>query len=573
MNNPAGIQGSPTTLDKAIAAAKLAVIQALLFSFFINILMLALPLYSLQVLDRVISSGSLETLFYLTFVILAALAALSVVQVIRSFMLIRLSNWFEQKLGLDLFAHSIYKSAKLSSSAGSQNLRDLGAIRGFVTGGAFSSLLDAPWAIIFIVILFFIHPWIGMLAIFGGGLLLAISVMNEYMTEPLVKEAGEYTVQSMVRAEAATRNSEAIEGMGMLSNVSRSWHALDMRGNRLQTTASNTSAALSGIAKFIRFALQIAVTGLGAYLVLDSNSMSVGGMIASSILVGRALAPFEASINSWKASISARAAYNRLKSSLQSVPARIESLHLPKPSGKIDVEDVYYVVPGTNVPIIRNLSFSLQPGEIIGVVGPSAAGKSTLMKLLLGIWQTTTGSVRLDGADVYSWNRDDFSHYVGYLPQQADLFDGTIKDNIARLVPGASDESIIHAAKMAHAHDMILHLAQGYETDIGPNGAILSAGQRQRIGLARAFYGDPKFVVLDEPNANLDQEGEEALLNTIKNAKKQGITTVIVSHRPAIMEAVDTMMVLKDGGILAYGARDDVLAKLRPQVPSNQEGA
>lgn len=561
---------APSLLDKALSAARLAVIHMLIFSFVINILMLALPLYSLQVLDRVISTGSMDTLLWLTVVTVFLLGILGILTIVRSQMLIKLGNWLDAKLASSFFAHTIHGAAQLSQSSGSQSLRDLSTLKNFITGGACSTLLDAPWALIFMVILFFIHPYLGLLALVGGGLLLTVSIMNEYMTQPLVKEAGDYYVKAMYRSENAARNAEAIEGMGMLSAVTQGWESLNAKSNRLQATAGSISAYLGGIAKFIRFVLQIATLGIGAYLVVKENSITTGAMIASSILIGRALSPFESSISSWKATISARAAYDRLKKVMTLSPERVESLHLPDPLGQLTLEDVYYVVPGTNKPIIKHLSFKLAPGEILGVVGPSAAGKSSLTRLLLGIWKVSSGAVRLDGADVYSWKRDEFAHHVGYLPQDAELFEGTVKDNIARLNPQASDEQVVAAAQMAHAHAMILHLPQGYETEIGTSGQVLSAGQRQRIGLARAFFGDPKLVVLDEPNANLDQEGEEALLQTLKAAKEKKITTILVSHRPAIMAAVDTILVLRDGVAAAYGPRDEILARLRgaPALPN-----
>jgi len=566
MANPLQERKKPasTILEKHINACRSVLWQTLSLSLVSNLMMLALPIYSLQVLDRVISSGSTDTLLMLTLVTTSALICLSLVQSARSFILVRMGEWLDKKLSPAMFAHSIESSvlqAGLSTGSGSQHLRDLGVIKNFLSGPTLAALLDAPWSIIFIIILFMIHPINGLIAILGGIILFIMAYLNEKMTKSLLDESGEHVVKAMSQAEVITRNSEAVESMGMLKNIVKKWEVTSAKGMALQSLASDRSAIISGASRFIRLLLQVAITGVGGYLVLE-NKITVGGIIAGSIIVGRALAPFENSIASWKGFISARKSYSRLRDSLIKFPAREETMKLPKPAGNLVVENVYFKPPGSDKPTIRGINFELKPGELLGIVGPSAAGKSTMAKMITGVWKPAAGIVRLDGADVYIWNREDFGKHVGYLPQDVELFPGTIKENIARMDDNADPENVVKAAKTATAHEMILSLPKGYDTDIGISGAALSAGQRQRVGLARAFYGDVKLVVLDEPNANLDGEGEAALVSTLKHAKANKITTIIISHRPSLMAEVDKMLVVREGVAVAFGDREEVMQKL-----------
>jgi PrtD family type I secretion system ABC transporter len=550
------------SLQKALNACKKALYYSLLFSFISNLMMLAIPIYSLQVLDRVISSASLETLLMLTLVAFLALTCLSLIQAVRSFIMIKLGGWLDKKLSPVLFAHGIANSAYKRSISAGQHLQDLASIKNFITGQAMSSLLDAPWSLIFIAFLFFIHPAIGLISILGGVVLFVIAILNEISTKPSIESAGEHSIKSSSYADTAARNAEAIEAMGMLENVTKIWQESNTKSSILQEHASRKSAIYSSITRFIRLAVQVAVTGTGAYYVLQTQ-MSVGAMIAAGILVGRALAPFETAIGSWKGFISARKSLKRLSESLDKSPVRNSSIELPEPKGDISVENVYFAPMGIKKPTISAVNFKLNAGEVLAIIGPSAAGKSTIAKLLTGVWQPGSGNVRLDGADVYSWRRDNFGKYVGYLPQDVELFAGTVKENISRMDSDANDADVVAAAKLANVHELILRLPNDYETQIGNDGMTLSAGQRQRIGLARAYYGNPKLVVLDEPNSSLDNEGDNALLKAIQAGKSQKVTTVIVSHRPAVLQVVDKVLLMSEGKVADFGDRDTVINNMR----------
>lgn len=525
-------------------------------------MMLAIPIYSLQVLDRVISSASIETLVMLTLVAFLALTCLSLIQAVRSFVMIKLGGWLDKKLSPVLFAHGVANSAYRRFLSAGQHLQDLTSIKNFITGQAMNSLLDAPWSLIFIAFLFFIHPAIGIISVLGGIVLFIIAILNELSTKSSIESAGEHSMKSSAYADTAARNAEAIEAMGMLDNVTKIWQESNSKSLILQEHASRRSAVYSSITRFIRLAVQVAVTGVGAYYVLQTQ-MSVGAMIASGILVGRALAPFETAIGSWKGFISARKSLKRLTESLQNSPVRNSSIDLPEPQGNISIENVYFAPVGSKKPTISAVNFKLNAGECLAIIGPSAAGKSTISKLLTGVWQPASGNVRLDGADVYSWRRDSFGKYVGYLPQDVELFPGTVKENIARMDADVQDADVIAAAKLANVHELILRLPNDYETQIGHDGMTLSAGQRQRIGLARAYYGNPKLVVLDEPNSSLDNEGDIALLKAIQAGKLQKITTVVVSHRPAILQVADKILLMSEGKVADFGDRDTVIENMR----------
>lgn len=565
-----------TILDDAIHKCKKAFIVTFFFAFAVNILALSTSLYSLQVYDRVISSASMETLLMLSLIIVVVYIALNMLQVARSFTLIRVGEWLDKTLAPQLFANSVATSAIRPSLGGSQTLRDLNQVRSFLTSAGINALFDAPWAIIFVVVLFCIHASVGFLALFGGVILLACAFLNAYATDSTLNEANQHMMKSLNQAEIATRNAESIEAMGMMSAIVKNWHQMSDKATALQSLASNRNGVISTVSKFVRLVLQMAVTGMGAYYTIN-NEMTMGGIIASSMLIGRALAPVESAIEVWKSITSAHKAYQRLQAALVSLPERHVSMSLPAPQGRVSVENLFYAPPSDKPQAsvkytLRGINFVLEPGESLAIIGPSAAGKSSLARLLAGVWKPMSGVVRLDSADVYTWNRDDFGQYVGYLPQGVELFNGTIKNNIARMQEDASPEAVVRAAQLANVHDLILRLPNGYETDIGVGGSALSAGQRQRIGLARAFFGDPKFMILDEPNASLDETGEVALVEAIKNAKTNKITTILISHRPSILSSVDKILVLQEGAVAAFGPRNEVMAKFTrptavPQTP------
>lgn len=551
-------------LRSALKTTRPVFLYMALFSFFINLLLLILPLYSLQVLDRVLSTGSMETLFWLSVIMVAAFLAAGVLQAMRSFALIRTGEWLDARLGQPLLALSLTHAAA-TGQRGTQNLRDLGVVKNFLTGNGLLTLFDAPWSVISLLVIFLIHTQLGVITLLGCATMLGLAWLNELAMHQPLGEANETNVRSMSQVDIAMRNAEVIEAMGMTGTIAQHWQRANHHVTSLQSLASYRSASVQAITKFARLSLQIAITGWGAYLALH-NEITSGSIIAASILAGRALAPFDAAIGIWKSLVEARTSYERLNHTLSTMVTRPRGISLPVPEGRLSVEKLVYALPGRPRAILRGVDFTLEPGEVVGVIGPSAAGKSTLAKLIVGTWKPQAGAVRLDGGDVCHWKRDEFGSHIGYLPQDIELFSGTVRENIARMLPSASDESVVRAAQIAGAHDLIMRLPDGYDTDIGPNGAGLSAGQRQRIGLARAFFGNPKLLVLDEPDASLDGEGEQALAVALRNAKGLGITTLAISHRRGLLAHVDKLLVLKEGELIMFGPTEQIIAALNPQV-------
>lgn len=562
--------------QEVLAKCKQAFYVIFGFAFCINLLMLITPLYSLQVLDRVIGSGNIQTLTMLSIIIGSIYFIYTLMQIARSFAMIRIGIWLDNNISPLLFSHSIASSAVRQSSMTGQLLRDFQTVKNFLTSIGLNTILDAPWTVAYVAVIFMIHPYIGYLTVIGGVVIIIIALINASITNRSLGEATEYSIKALNQSEIANRNAEVIEAMGMMKNVSGNWGKLNQLALSRQSLASYRNGILANSSRFIRNIMQMCVTGIGAYVVVRTGGreMSTGGMIASSILVGRALAPIDNAIELWKQINNTMKAYKRINDSFKVSSLRDKAMPILVVNGKIDVEDVSFSMPYFNPsskqiehkPILKNISFNLNPGEILGVIGHSAAGKSTLSRLLVGIWRCSSGHVRLDGADVYNWNREDFGKHVGYLPQGVELFSGSIKQNIARMNEDIDPEKVTEAALITGAHDLILRLVSGYETDIGVAGSSLSGGQRQRVGLARAFYGDPKFIVLDEPNANLDQAGESALSNALLAARKKGTTAVVISHRPSVLAVVDKVLVLRDGQVEAFGTRDEIFGKKKSSV-------
>lgn len=553
-------------IDQALSVCLKAFWIIVLFSFINSLLLLAVPIYTLQVFDRVISSGSVDTLVMLSIIMVFALLCWAILNASRQFIMIGVGEWLNKNISEKIFKRTITIAAQTGNSVSGQSHRDINEIKNFLTSQILISLLDAPWSVIFLIIIFLIHPAIGFITLGGGILLFLLAIINEKSSKGLIDSSNKHFLKIVKNAEMASRNSDAIEAMGI--NASNLWGDAAESGQKDQSKSSKRIALFSNISRFFRMVIQIMVTGTGAYLVLQ-HEMTPGGMIAGSILAGRALAPCDAAIGLWKNVISFSEAYGRLKK-VAGVHLREEAMKLPEPEGQLTVRNATYVPLGAKKPIIYNVSFGLNPGDIVGVVGPSASGKTSLSKLLVGVWKATSGSVELDGADVYSWNRNDFGKFTGYLPQNIELFNYSIKDNISRLDPEADPEKIVEAAKIAGVHEMILKMPNGYDTIIQEG--VLSEGQKQRIGIARAFYGDVKFVVLDEPNSNLDSEGEAELVKTIRYAKENKITTLIISHRTPILKEVDKMLVMKDGNSVMFGERDKVLEALKQQQVGNANG-
>ena len=441
-----------------------------------------------------------------------------------------------------------------------QALGDLTTVRQFLTGNGLLAFFDAPWVPIFIIVIFLLHPMLGWVSLAGGLLLIGLTYLTEWATHKPLESANGVGVAANQFATNSFRNAEVIEAMGMFAALRQRWYALHGKMLALQTVASDRAGTISAITRFVRVSIQSLILGAGALLVIDSQ-ITAGTMIAASILMGRALAPVEMAIGTWKQFVSARTSFARLSRLLSEFRGVEKGMSLPPPKGEYRLENVVAGAPGSQQAILRGVSFLLPAGRVLGVIGPSGSGKSTLARLLVGVWPAANGKVRLDGADVHAWNKEELDPHLGYLPQDVELFEGTVAENIGRF--GEIDaEAVVEAAQRAGVHDMILRLPNGYDTPIGTGGSVLSGGQRQRVGLARALYGDPAVVVLDEPNSNLDDVGEAALLNAISQLKTDGKTVVLITHRPSVLSVVDFLLVLRDGAVQAYGPRNEVLAAL-----------
>ena len=527
-----------------------------------NLLMLAVPLFSLQVYDRVLSSRSADTLWLLALGVLIALVALAALETLRSWLLIRVSNRYALDLEPKVLESGLVQAA-LRGVQPVQSLRDVGTVRNFLgTGHGLVALMDAPMAPVFIAIVALLHPWLGFLTLVGALVLLGLTLTTEALTAPQVREAGEAAMRAQGRAEAAMQNAEAIEAMGMRRAMLRRWREAQNGHLALASRASDRASLLAAGARFTRMILSLSLTAFGAYFAIN-DQLTVGGMIAAFMLSARALAPMEVLIGAYRQLVQARASLDRLDALLERFGRKESAMQLPAPLGEVALEGVVYAPPGRDQPTIRGVSLAIPAGSVIGLIGPSAAGKSTLAKLVCGVWLPRSGSVRLDGADVYAWNREDFGRYVGYLPQDVELFAGTVRDNIARF-GDADDAAVVAAAQLADVHEMVLKLPDGYDTEIGPGGAALSGGQRQRIALARALFGGPRLVVLDEPNASLDTEGEQALVEAIAVLKAGGATVIVITHRPSILAGADKIAVLIGGRIERFGPAKELIGMLAP---------
>ncbi len=561
-------QAPRSEIAEALHISRKAFIGVAVFSFFINLLMLVSPIYMLQVYDRVLSSRSENTLVALTVLAIGLVLLMSLLDLLRTQVLVRIGVRFDDYLGERLFAAICRVTIRSPESGQVQALRDLDSVREFLTGQGLFAFFDAPWVPFFIGLVFLFHPLLGLVALVGALVLFCLALITEYATRHPLRNAGAMNIGAVRFADVTLRNAEALTAMGMLPQMLRRWRGSHGQVMALQATASDRAGVLSAFTKFWRIALQIAILGVGAYLVL-LDEITAGVMVAASIVMGRGLAPVELAVGVWKQFVAVRSSYGRLTSLLAAVPPEPAKMPLPPPQGNIAVDRATVVPPGSKTPSLKAVSFSIGAGQLIGVVGPSAAGKSSLARLLVGVWPPYGGAVRLDGAELSSWTPEALGPHIGYLPQDIELFEGTVAENIARF--GEIDpEAVIEAARCAGVHDLILQLPDGYDTSIGARGLTLSAGQRQRIALARALYRYPSLIVLDEPNSNLDSEGEAALAEALQRLRSHAVTAVIISHRPNILASVDRILVLRDGMVQQYGSRDEILAAIRrPQaVPS-----
>ncbi len=542
------------------------------FSFFINMLLLVPTIYMLQIYDRVLTSRNELTLWFLTLIMLGLYLLMGAIEGVRSRLLVRAGMRFDDALNKRVFTAAFEQNLRAGNASAGQALVDLTNLRQFVTSAGVLAFFDAPWAPIFIAVIFYIDPMLGWFSIGATIVLVSLALVTEWATRRPLADANGAAMNSNRFADDNLRNAEVIEAMGMLPDLRKRWLARHESHLVLQSVASDRAGLIASVSKFVRLSVQSLILGLGALLAIEGK-ITPGAMIAGSILLGRALSPVDLAINTWKALVSARASYQRLDEMLARFPARGTGMSLPAPKGELRVENLMATAPGTQTLILRGFSLAVSPGEIVAVIGPSASGKSTLARLLVGVWQPASGKVRLDGADVYLWNKDELGQYVGYLPQDIELFDGTIAENISRF--GEIDpDKVIEAARRAGVHEMILRFPKGYDTPIGRSGSFLSGGQRQRIGLARSLYGDPSLVVLDEPNSNLDEAGEAALVQAVMELKSHGKTVIVITHRTSIIGVVDKILFLREGQLQLFGPRQEVLATLlRAQQQAVQQQA
>jgi ATP-binding cassette subfamily C exporter for protease/lipase len=548
-------------IESVIRSFKSTFITVGTFSAIVNLLMLAPSLYMLQVYDRVLGSRNEITLLMLTVLILGAYLFMGALELIRSYVLVRVGAQFDMKLNKRVYTAAFEQNLKQAGGNAGQALADLTNIRQFLTGSALFAFFDAPWFPIYLIVIFVFEPVLGLFAVAGTVVLIVLAVVNERVTKEPLAEANSMAIQANTLATNNLRNAEVIESMGMLPNLIGRWFKLHGRFLSLQASASQKAGLITAVTKFVQVSMQSLVLGLGALLVLD-NKITPGMMIAASILLGRTLQPVQQVIAVWKSVSGARSSYERLTALLEVNPAREAGMALPAPQGALSLDNVTASPPGVKTPVIKSVSFAIAPGDVLGVLGPSGSGKSTLARLLVGVWPSMIGKVRLDGADIYQWNKAELGPHVGYLPQDIELFAGTISENIARF--GEVDaEKVVLAAKRAGVHEMILQFPQGYDTALGDGGAGLSGGQKQRIGLARAMYGDPALLVLDEPNSNLDEAGEQALLNAVLELRRRGKTIVMITHRPNAVQVTTKLLLMRDGAVHMFGPTNQVLAAVQ----------
>lgn len=540
------------------------------FSLFINALMLVPTFYMLQVYGRVVTGGSLTTLAMLTLILTFLLVTMGLLEWVRSRIMVRVSTRLDVLLGRDVYRASFKRALESGGQdASAQPLSDLTGLRQFMSGNGLFAFFDAPWLPIYVAVLFLFHPWYGWTAIGCAVILLALAWINEQSTGKVLAEANKESIGATLQTNKNLRNAEVIESMGMLDSLMSRWSLRHKKVLLLQSRASDRSGIITSISKTFRLLVQSLILGLGAYLAV-SHEINPGLVIAGSVLLGRALAPLDLMIGSWKGFIAARSQYARLNGILDQQKAEPERMQLPAPIGHVTVENLTLGAPGAKTAIIKGIGFNAPAGAMIGVVGPSASGKSTLAKALVGVWKPQHGVVRLDTADIANWDKSQLGPHLGYLPQDIELFEGTISDNIARF--GVVDpDKVVLAARTASVHEMILMLPDGYDTVIGEGGINLSGGQRQRIGLARAIYGSPRLIVLDEPNAHLDEVGERALALALQQIKLTGATVFVIAHRTSILAQLDRLLVMNAGTISLYGPRDQVLAQLNANQLAAQQ--
>jgi ATP-binding cassette subfamily C protein len=542
------------------AAARRNLGVVVIFSVVVNLFLLTLPIYLFQISDRVLTSRSLDTLLMLSFVAFGFIAVLSMLDILRRQVLGRLSTQMEALLGGPVLA-SIVNNARAGEGGNVQALRSLQLVRNFISSPVMLLLIDGPLTPIYLAVIFLIHRDLGFIALASGLVLFSIAILNQKATADPLSRAGLHAAKADAAAEALARNSQVINAMGMLNESIRHWGDQQARALTVQSGALDRNFWISGGSKFVRLLAQIGILGWGAYRALQAE-LTGGMMIAAAIIAGRALQPLEGMIEGWRSFVQARSAYARVRAAVQALQNERPKLLLPRPEGRMTVERLLYLPPGSKEPVLNGVTFGLEPGESLAIVGPSGSGKSTLARTLVGCLMPTAGKVRLDGTELRNWDRRQFGEYTGYLPQEVELFPGTIKQNVCRMRDDLPDASIYEAAVLTGIHDMVCQLPNGYETVLERGGAPLSGGQKQRIALARAFFGNPALVVLDEPNSNLDAAGEQALTETLVRAKQRGVTVAVVTLRPVLLNSVDKVLILRAGRAEAFGRPADVLHRI-----------
>lgn len=537
-------------------------LPAAFFSLVINLFLLAPSIYMFQLFDRVLGTRSKESLWLLSLLLLVALLVMGIMEVVRSRILVTANNAMDALLAPYLLKKMVAGGTAPEGNPYHYALKDLQAVRTFLTGQGIIQLFDAPWLPIYMIILYFMHPLMLLVLVAGSIMMAALSVASEYLTKAPLAEANAASRIATRFVDSAMINAEAVNAMGMQDSLTKRWASLNDRVIILQTNASKWAGRISGITKTVRQIIQSMGMAVGTYIILLDPTFSIGFLMAGGIIFGKALGPLEYVITGWRSLLDTRAAYARLDAFIKGmVNDQPSTLQLPPPTGQITLEHVTFAIRSTGKVIIHDLSFSLAAGESLGIVGSSAAGKSTLARLLANVWKPQQGVIRFDGADINGWPPEGLGQHIGYLPQDIELFSGSIAENIARLEEPDS-ERVIAAAKLAGLHDLILHMPNGYDTQIGEGGAVLSGGQRQRIGLARALYGNPKIVILDEPNASLDTAGEQALIDALNHLREASVTTIIITHNPNFLNNVSKLLVMQNGTAAAFGPREWVMAQL-----------
>ncbi len=558
-------------LKSALLKSKSAFVFIGIFSMFINILALTSPLYMLQLYGRVVTSRSLDTLLFLTLLVVVLFVTSGLLSVVRARILVRISNKMDALLSSRVFDATFTMANREPGKASTAPLNDLAKIRQFMGGAGAFAFFDAPWMPIYIFILYMFHPMLGHLAVFAGIVLFIMALINQTTSKKYLAESNKASGQATMYVGSSLRNAEVIHAMGMGENIKSRWNDHYNNFILFQTKASDKSGFWSNMSKMMRQLFQSLMLGLGGYLAI-TGGINPGMMIAGSILMGRALAPVDMIIGSWKQFVDARRAYGKLDELLKAYPEEKEYMELPAPKGQLSLEQIYVIPPKAKLPSIKALSMRIEKGDVVGVIGPSAAGKSSLARAVLGLWPLKAGKVRLDGADIAQWDREHLGKFIGYLPQDIELFTGTVSENIARFNE-IDSEKVVEAAQLAGVHELILKLPNGYDTLIGAGGSALSGGQRQRVGLARALYDNPVLVILDEPNSNLDEIGEQALLQALIELRKRKTTVVLITHKPNILRVTTKVAMMQDGELKLYGPTADVLAKLSGKTPEQQAQA